>query len=90
MIMKNKNDFKDTGSGSGDLKIEVTRPERCLHCGYDNVESVELSGTNSRPFIKRFSDKIGIGRFFPKQHHVYGWRCTECGYIMLFTARFLD
>jgi len=81
--MKSKNDFKD----HGDLKIEVTQPLRCLQCGYDHLERVELSGTNSRPFIMRLAEKTGLSRFFPKQHHLYGWRCIECGFLMSFTAR---
>lgn len=85
--MKNKNDFRDQ---NGDLRIEVTKPAHCHHCGYDSVERVELHATNSRPFIRRLADQSGLSRFFPKQHHLYGWRCVDCGHVMWFTAKFLD
>jgi hypothetical protein len=84
--MKDKNDEKAKRNPPN----ELAQPRHCLHCGHDEVEPVRLGHTNGRNFIERLSNASFFHHFFPKQHRLYGWRCTECGHIMLFTARFLD
>ena len=81
--MKEKNDFKR----KGELTNGVARPRMCLHCHHEELEIVELTGNTSRIFIKRLVARSFLSRLFPKLHHVYGYRCMNCGYLMFFTSR---
>ena len=54
--MKGKNDFRDNGH----LRIEVTQPPCCLQCGYDHLEQVALSGTNSRPIVSKLREFLFV------------------------------
>jgi hypothetical protein len=84
--MKNKNDFK----GKQKPPNELAQPRWCLHCQHEELEPVELGHTTGRPFIKRLRYTTLFNFLFPRQYLLFGWRCMECGYVMWFTARFLD
>ncbi len=55
-------------------------PEKCLHCGSENLENGSLMSRSAITWISEENQ----GSIFRKDQSVQGWHCLDCGYIMLF------
>lgn len=82
--MKEKNDFKPKK-----VVNELAQPRSCLHCGHKELEQVEFVPRMSH-LIKRLAVVTRWYSWPTPRYPLYGWRCMECGYVMWFTARYLD
>jgi len=84
--VKEKNDFQQ------DSEPDVIHPTECIYCHHTEMEQVQIHGAYGRA-INRMAEMTSLGKLFPglaKPYALYGWRCMECGYVMWFTARYLD
>lgn len=82
--MKEKNDLKPKNAPP-----EMIQPHHCVYCNHQIVEEIQFVPNGSH-CVRRVAKKGLFRYFWPELHDLYAWRCMNCGYLMLFTARDLD